>query len=85
MVMIFHEEAQAYASQSRRFWKARFDDEVIRNEEMLRTKLAYIHNNPVKAGLVNQAEDYPYSSARAYFLADHSGLQVETAWCEVER
>ena len=26
----------------------------------------YIEQNPVRAGLVNRAEDYPYSSARAH-------------------
>lgn len=29
-------------------------------------KLNYIHNNPVKAGLVDNPEDYRYSSARSY-------------------
>ena len=29
-------------------------------------KLAYIHDNPVKDGIVEQAEDYIYSSARDY-------------------
>jgi len=30
------------------------------------SKLSYIHNNPVKAGIVNNAEDYLLSSARDY-------------------
>jgi hypothetical protein len=29
-------------------------------------KLDYIHNNPVEAGLVFRAEDYPWSSAWDY-------------------
>lgn len=29
-------------------------------------KLNYIHNNPVKAGIVEKPEDYLYSSASAY-------------------
>lgn len=29
-------------------------------------KLDYIHNNPIKAGIVDNAEDYLYSSARNY-------------------
>lgn len=29
-------------------------------------KLEYIHNNPVKAGFVENPEDYIYSSARDY-------------------
>jgi len=29
-------------------------------------KIRYIHENPVQAGIVEQAEDYLYSSARNY-------------------
>lgn len=42
-------------------------------KEMLATKLNYIHNNPVKEGYVNAAEDYVYSSARDY-LNNNKGL-----------
>jgi hypothetical protein len=34
--------------------------------EMIETKMTYIHENPVRAGLVEKAEDYLYSSARNY-------------------
>jgi hypothetical protein len=47
---------------------------------MLRTKLEYIHNNPVKVGLVTNPEDYKYSSARNYVLDDHSVIEVDTDW-----
>jgi len=66
--------------QKRKFWIKRFDDEVIRNAGMLRTKLECIHNNPVKAGLVTNPEDYKYSSARNYVLDDHSVIEVDTDW-----
>jgi len=29
-------------------------------------KLDYIHNNPIRAGIVEKPEDYLYSSARNY-------------------
>jgi REP element-mobilizing transposase RayT len=32
----------------------------------IREKIEYIHNNPVKAGIVEKPEDYLYSSARNY-------------------
>ncbi|HMR82591.1 MAG TPA: hypothetical protein PKE30_05650 [Niabella sp.] len=32
----------------------------------MRTKLNYIHENPVRAGLVKNPEDYIYSSASNY-------------------
>ena len=41
-------------------------------------KFLYIHNNPVKAGLVTKPEDYKYSSARNYINYDHSVIEVDT-------
>ncbi len=39
--------------------------EIITNEFALQ-KLNYIHENPVKEGIIENAEDYVYSSARDY-------------------
>ena len=59
-----------------RLWQRGFDDLVISSEKQFRIKLEYIHNNPVKAGLVTTAVDYPYSSARNW-VGEGKGL-VET-------
>ena len=45
---------------------------------MFWTKLKYIHNNPVKAGIVKRAIDDKYSSARNYILQDYSVIFVDT-------
>ena len=45
-------------------WQERFDDVAIYTLEQFRIKLNYIHINPVKAGLVGEAERYEYFSAR---------------------
>ena len=37
-------------------------------EKAFLQKLDYIHQNPVTAGLVNDAEDYKYSSAKFYLI-----------------
>lgn len=39
---------------------------VIYSPEFAREKLDYLHNNPVRAGLVRKPEDYIYSSASNY-------------------
>jgi hypothetical protein len=62
----------------------RFDDEVIRNNKMFWVKLKYIHNNPVKAGLVIRGEDYKYSSARNYIKNDQTIIKVDTEYGGVE-
>ena len=39
---------------------------LLSTNEFIRSKVEYIHNNPVRAGLVERPEDYLYSSARNY-------------------
>jgi putative transposase len=56
-----------------KLWKPRFDDLIIQSEKQLRIKMEYIHNNPVKAGLVRRAEDWLYSSA-VDWLTTRKGL-----------
>jgi REP-associated tyrosine transposase len=47
-------------------WQRRFFDRALRTVKDYNEKVAYIHLNPVKAGLVRRAEDWPWSSAREY-------------------
>lgn len=44
----------------------RFRSENIEDNNYLLAAARYIHRNPVKAGMVNRAEDYPWSSYREY-------------------
>lgn len=48
-------------------WQPGFYDFNIYNEATLLEKLNYIHNNPVKTGLVPSACDYKWSSYKDYF------------------
>jgi putative transposase len=80
----FADASKRYPDQKRKFWMKRFDDEVIRNEKMFWAKLNYIHNNPVKAGLVDRKEDYLYSSARNYIFNDHSVIEVITSLAGIQ-
>ena len=75
---IFKSEAAIKYKQKRKLWMDSFDDQVIRGPKMFWTKLTYIHQNPVEAGLVLRAEEYPFSSARNYTLQDHSIIFVDT-------
>ena len=49
---------------SGKFWEREPFDRYIRNEQHYRNALAYIENNPVKAGLCEKPEDWRWSSAR---------------------
>ena len=46
----------------------RFRSEPVDNDEYFLTVLRYIHQNPVKANIVNQCEDYLYSSYKLYYM-----------------
>ncbi len=44
-------------------WQRGYFDYRIRDEEDFRKRREYIHQNPVRAGLVQRPEDFPFSSA----------------------
>lgn len=48
-----------------RLWQSDYWDRFIRNERHYHSTVDYIHNNPVKAGLVARAEDWTWSSLGA--------------------
>lgn len=49
-------------------FRNRFESEYIYDEKYFYNCIQYIHNNPVKAGLVNKQKDYKFSSANNYNL-----------------
>ncbi len=69
-----HKKDRAY-----QFWQEGVHPEWIQNEAMLRQKVEYIHQNPVKRGYVDEAVHWCYSSARDY--AGKEGLlEVYRGW-----
>lgn len=54
------------------FWSHDNHAEYLFSYKFIEQKLNYIHNNPVRAGIVIKAEAYKYSSAMDY--ADESGM-----------
>ena len=60
-------------------WQEGSHPQLIQGEAMMRQKIEYIHNNPVKRGYVDLPIHWRYSSARNY--AELDGLiDVTTAW-----
>jgi REP element-mobilizing transposase RayT len=49
------------AGHSPPFWQASFFDHIMRSGDSYEHKWKYIVENPVRAGLVERAEDWPYS------------------------
>lgn len=61
-----------------RFWQAKYYAFPIDNERKLEEELDYMHQNPVRAGLVVRAIDWPWSSARWY--TEQRNVGVPIAW-----
>ncbi len=60
-------------------WQEGMQPKLIQTEQMLREKINYIHNNPIKRGYVDEAKHWRYSSARDY--EGVSGLvEIERMW-----
>jgi putative transposase len=56
-----HESKQIY-----QIWTHENHAEQVFSQKFIEQKIEYIHNNPVRAGIVTRPEDYLFSSARNY-------------------
>ena len=76
--LAFYKKAHKH-DRTYQFWQEGVHPELIQGDEMMRQKVEYIHQNPVKRGYVDKAEHWRYSSARNYL--DREGLlEVECLW-----
>ena len=65
-------------------WTHENHAEIVYNNGFMDQKIKYIHENPVRAGIVKRVDDYLYSSARNY--AGLEGLiEVEEIHIPIER
>ncbi len=73
MMSIF-KSAGEYNSNNKnyQFWRQDNKPIEVYSNAVIDQKLEYLHNNPVEEGIVEQAEEYVYSSARDY--AGQKGL-----------
>lgn len=63
-----------------RFWQRGGGyDRNVRDLDELREKVNYIHQNPVKSGFAERAEDWAWSSARDY-LGDPGVVEIRKDW-----
>jgi len=60
-------------------WQGRFKSWYITDEAYLYTLMLYIEQNPLKAKMVKNVEDYPYSSAY-HFLSNEPNALLHNSW-----
>ena len=54
----------------RQLWQDGKYDFFLYSERLIWQKIDYIHNNPIRAGLVQRADEYPYSSFNAWYPSE---------------
>lgn len=54
----------------------RFKSECVEDDAYLMTVIRYIHQNPVKASITSNPEDYQWSSCAAYYKADRNNATI---------
>jgi len=63
-----------------RFWQPKYYSFEIYERAKLEEKLRYVHENPVRAGLVGRTTDWKWSSARWYEWSRPVGVPIR--WVE---
>ncbi len=65
MVFEYHAKFNRRSS-DKQFWTHENHAIELHRKEILESRMEYVHQNPVRAGIVEKPEDYLYSSARNY-------------------
>ncbi len=66
-------EKQRQKGARHKIFEESFDCKECYSAEFIQQKLNYMHQNPVKAGLVKTAEEYKHSSAK-YYATEQQGI-----------
>jgi putative transposase len=68
-----------------RLLEGRYHSCIVDEESYLWVVARYIEQNPLRAGMVRQAEDYPYSSARAHITGEADKVLTEELFSGQEK
>jgi REP element-mobilizing transposase RayT len=80
--LVFEFHGKFKNKQDHQVWTHENHAEEIYSQKFIEQKIEYIHNNPVRAGIVSRPEDYLYSSARNYAGLDYEleVIKLELEW-----
>ena len=76
---VIHRDGDSGSGTAAPIWQRRFYDFNVWGREKRVEKIRYIHRNPVRRGLVNNPEDWKWSSFRAYAF-NEAGPVVVNDW-----
>ncbi len=84
--MVYTQYLNRRLCNSGRVWQNRFFSCAVEKETYLWSVARYIEKNPVKAGIIEKAEEYQWSSARSHLLNRPDRLLSGEQWLsEAER
>jgi putative transposase len=86
LLTVFKYHAKYKKEQNHQIWTHENHADYIYSQKFLEQKIKYIHENPVRSGIVEHAEDYLYSSARNYADRDYlfEVVKVDLLWKTVK-
>ena len=76
--LMFYKKAHHKAT-NYQIWEEGYQPKLMQSDDMMISKIKYIHENPVKRGYVDEAVHWRYSSARDY-MGIEGLLEVEKVW-----
>jgi putative transposase len=80
-----HETSQRLKADRKQFWQRRYYDFNVVTQPKFVEKLRYIHRNPVERGLVQEPEDWPWSSYRHWLTGEAGPVEIESHWTWTKR
>ncbi len=72
----FARKYNEYKKKAGTVWSQSFVGEIIKDKEMFKERLDYIHSLPVRSRLVKEARDYEFSSYNNYVMARRTTIQL---------
>ena len=72
-----HPQSNTISSSPRHIWAKRFYDFNVWSQRKEVEKLRYMHQNPVKRGLVVTPEAWPWSSYRTYTFNERNPVNMD--------
>jgi len=77
--------ARRLIGEAEQFWQKRYYDFNVRNHEQFVEKVHYIHWNPVRRGLCERPEDWPWSSFLHHATGADGRVEIESEWTARKR
>jgi REP element-mobilizing transposase RayT len=76
MLNLFRFAGKSTGIKEYKFWQSDYHPVQLCTNKMIQQRLKYLHENPVRAGIVRRPEDYTYSSALDYYTTERNAIDI---------